>query len=103
MWICFNNAFVSAVEAYDDTDTLVVRARHKDHLPALFPDHSVEVHHDRDYRYRILVSKQEFAEMVQNNIMNINYNNFKDSVDDDNLHDLYADFWRLHYRYQHSS
>ena len=28
------------------------------------------------------------------------FDNFKDSVDDERLHGLYADFWSLHRRYQ---
>ncbi len=32
--------------------------------------------------------------------MQIDYGNFKDSIADDDLHDLYADVWLLHSRYQ---
>jgi hypothetical protein len=35
--------------------------------------------------------------------MAIDYTNFKNSVQDDQLHDLYSDFWTLHYRYQHTT
>lgn len=100
MWICFNNAFVSAIENINNPNMLVIRARHKDHLNNLFPDATVTVTPNRDYRYRIDVTKQEFADMVSKNIMNINYNNFKKSVNDNDLHDLYAKFWTLHYSYQ---
>lgn len=105
MWICFNDGFVSAVDnSYDRTgDTLKVRARRPEILKRLFPNLELIVTDNTDYRYRVIVSKAAFAEIVAANIKNISYDNFKDSVKDDELHDLYADFWTLHWRYQHAA
>lgn len=100
MWICLNNGFVSAVEKWGDPDRLIVRARRREHLADNFANWNIETHDDRDYRYRIDISKEDFANIVKSRIMNIDYGNFKDSVRDDQLHNLYANFWTLHWRYQ---
>ncbi|WP_114944804.1 hypothetical protein [Microvirga calopogonii] len=103
MWICYNDAFVSAVQHRDDPSRLCVRARKKEHLQRLFPAAEIMEIPSRDYACRVLVSKQEFAELVTRRINEIDYPNFKDSVRDDGLHDLYADFWELHWAYQQHS
>ena len=100
MWFCFNNGFVSAVENRDDEDGLVVRARRREHLEDNFPDNKIVVGGSTDYNYRIFISKKEFAEIVKDRIMGIDYSNFKNSVEDDDLYDLYSKFWTLHYKFQ---
>jgi hypothetical protein len=100
MWFCFNNGFVSAVEHRDDKNTLVVRARRREHLEDNFPNRKIVVGGSTDYKYRIFISKKDFAEIIKDRIMNINYDNFKNSVEDDDLHELYNGFWLLHYRFQ---
>jgi hypothetical protein len=103
MWICFNNAFISAVESDDDPNVLKVRARKREHLETLFPGKKIYWSKETDYAYRVFVGRKAFTNMVSNRISEIDYSNFKDSVDDKELHDLYADFWTLHYRYQHKN
>jgi hypothetical protein len=99
MWICFNNAFVSAVES-DMPTVLKVRARKREHLATLFPGKKIHTSKDTDYAYRVFVNRKAFAKLVAKRVMDIDYDNFKDSVEDDRLHDLYADFWQLHGKYQ---
>lgn len=102
MWICFNNAFVSAVENTINKNYLMVRSRDRKHLENIFPNNVDEIYSvpKSDYAWRINVSKKEFADLVAKNIMNINYNNFKNSVEDEDLHDLYLKFWIEGYYYQ---
>lgn len=100
MWFCFNDGFVSAVENRNNQHELVVRARRKDILTSLFPDKMVIVGGSSDYNYRVFVSKEEFSKIVTERIQNIHYSNFKNSVEDDELHGLYEKFWMLHFRYQ---
>lgn len=100
MWICFNNAFVSAVAIKGEPGMLKVRARRRKHLKKLFPDYRIVKTKNTDYRYRVFVDREEFADLVRDKVMRIEYGNFKDSVIDDELHNLYADFWRLHWQYQ---
>ena len=111
MWICFNDAFISIVE--DTTlgappGTLKVRARKKEHLKALFP--GVKIHEDKgaDYQFRVFVDRQMVVTVVADAIGGdgaraVTYDNFKNSVKDDALHRLYANFWTLHYDYQRRS
>lgn len=100
MWISFNDAFISCVEDRGNADQLVVRARRRDALQRLFPDREVRVDGGADYRYRVFVSKSEFASVVVQRIMGINYWNFKGSVTSPDLYQLYESFWFLHRKYQ---
>lgn len=101
MWLCFNNAFVSAVADRDDRNRLVVRARRRDHLENLFgKDAEIVVLTDADYKYRLFVERSVVADLTHKALMGISYDNFKNSVQDDDLHDLYADFWGLHHEMQ---
>lgn len=100
MWICFNDAFVSAVEDRMDKSMLRVRARKREHLN--FLNKPITENGGSDYKFRAMIKKEEFAELVKQRILNIDYGNFKNSVKDHKLHDLYADFWDLHYIYQAS-
>ncbi|MES0171897.1 hypothetical protein [Mesorhizobium sp. M0006] len=103
MWICFKEGFVSAVQDRDSPHDLVVRARNLRHLEALFPNHEIVMSPDADYACRIYVSKAEFSGLVARKSAAIDYPNFKASVVDRRLHQLYAEFWRLHLRYQWTS
>lgn len=100
MWICFNNGFVSAVQDKRRPARLIVRARKRSHLERLFPGKRISVSPEADYGFRISVSKKAFAKMVVRRIGAISYSNFKDSVQDDDLHALYLDFWQQHFRFQ---
>lgn len=99
MWLCFNDGFFSAVEDYSGNE-IVLRSRRREHLEQAFPEKTIFANAGTDYAYRIYLTKQELAEYVTNKIMNIDYHNFKNSVHDTSLHDLYANFWSLHYKYQ---
>lgn len=100
MWFCFNNAFVSAVEHRDNPNLLMVRARRSKDLENLFPGKEIIVGGSTDYNYRVIVSKDEFSKLVAERVNNINYDNFKNSVKDEDLKILYHSFWYLHYRMQ---
>jgi hypothetical protein len=100
MWFCFNDGFVSAVQDRNNVNRLVVRARRLQDIENIFPDKNIIVGGSTDYNYRVFVDKTEFAEMVMDRISNINYDNFKNSTHEPDLHNLYGNFWSLHYRYQ---
>lgn len=100
MWFCFNDGFISAVQHRDNPEKLVVRARRKEILENLFPGRRIVIGGSRDYNYRVFISKDEFGSIVTERIQNIDYANFKNSVEDDELHSLYEKFWGLHFRYQ---
>jgi hypothetical protein len=95
-----DNCFVSAVQDRDDPNGLVVRARKQEHLTRLFPSKGIAITPEADYAVRVYITKAEFAAVVSERITAISYDNFKHSVRDHRLHQLYSDFWKLHRRYQ---
>ncbi len=101
MWLCFNDGFLSVVADRNDPNRLLVRARRRRDLLDVCGN-GVEVLKDvgSDYRWRTFVDRRAFSELVANRIDNIGYTNFKNSVKDTDLHEIYVQFWHLHYRYQ---
>jgi hypothetical protein len=100
MWVCFNDAFVSAVQDRDYPDRVCVRARNRAHLVRLFPRSAILGTPDADYAYRVFVTKAEFADVLVNRVQTLDYPNFKNSVQDTALHSLYEGFWSAHRAYQ---
>jgi hypothetical protein len=101
MWICFNDAFVSAVRDKVDPTKLVVRARAKEHLTRLFGEDAVISRSFRnDYEWRTWVTPEEFARVVADRVEDISYDNFKDSVRDEDLKSMYTGWWYDHWSLQ---
>lgn len=100
MWIFLNDAFISAVQHRDDPDQLVVRARRREDLERTFPGEPISVSETSDYRYRVFVSKADFARVIIEKIAGIDYPNFKNSVAEHDRHDHYARVWGVMYGFQ---
>lgn len=104
MWICHNEGFVSIVADRSNKDRLLVRARREEDLRAVLGDTAkkVEIFSDRgaDYKWRAFVDRKVMSAIIANHILDIDYDNFKNSVKNDELHDLYAGFWQDHWNYQ---
>jgi hypothetical protein len=101
MWLCLNNALLSAVADRDDPSRLMVRARRREHLEEVFgSDAEIIENAGSDYKYRVFIPRRVLADIAHETLMGLNYTNFKISVKDEDLHDLYLDFWDLHYRFQ---
>jgi len=92
MWIFTQGGLLSAVQHTSDKDLVFVRARRRAHLLYHFPLHQPLYTPHGDYHWRIVVSKQQFASVVAEAAMQINYPNFKDSVSDD-LYHVYTNVW----------
>lgn len=101
MWVCLNDGFISVVKDKLNFNELVVRARRKEILERLFPNREITELWNADYMYRTYCSKDEMTKIMAETIDNIEYSNFKDSVKDKELKDLYGKFWTLHFYYQH--
>ena len=102
MWLMQNDGFISAVRDWNDPtgQSLVIRARMREHLENQFPDEEIVEMKGSDYKYRIFTTKQKLADLMVERIMGIDYTNFKNSVRDDRLHEMYADIWSVGYSYQ---
>ena len=100
MWFCLNNGFLSVVADKDNANRLMVRARRKADLSNIFgPDAEVIETPEADYGWRVFIDRERFKVLVNALIDRIDYTNFKNSVRDDDLHDLYTEFWGLHRDY----
>jgi hypothetical protein len=111
MWIMLNKSFLSIVDMSaadgnghnkkpEPTDMLIVRARLAGDIKQVFKDARVVCTPRRDYRYRALLPRSLVAEAIANEVMKIDYGNFKNSVNDDDRHDAYSDIWSVMYRLQ---
>lgn len=93
MWLCLNNAFLSIVDKSTKSGCLLVRSRRRNDIRKVFPTAKVSESFGTDYRFRADIPREVVAEAVANQIRGIEYNNFKNSVDDDRLHAAYNRVW----------
>ncbi len=101
MWICLNNAFISAVQHRCKPNHLMVRARRREHLDAVFPGAEIIETPTADYCWRVEVTKNAFKKAVNNSIDSIDYDNLKNSVEDHDLHEAYSQVWGVMHRLQY--
>jgi len=82
MWVFMNDAFFSIVEDYQVPEQFVIRARIKGDLENAFGVAPSEVIVDAgtDYKFRIYADREFVAKTMQNHVMEIDYDNFKDSI-----------------------
>ena len=100
MWLCFNDGLLSVVADQKDPTRLMVRARRKKDLVAVAGAGAEILETPKnDYRWRTFLSREAFTKLVAERIGRIDYPNFKNSVPDRDLHDLYTEFWSLHHHY----
>lgn len=85
MWVHTQDGFLSIVRTELDSDTLTVRARSKADLER-FLDRA-DIHRSaavqlkgRDYPWRAEVDTKTVAEVLHDDVVNIDYPNFKDRV-----------------------
>jgi hypothetical protein len=100
MWLCLPEGLLSVVTDENSPDRLLVRARNPAHLRSALPDHEILMRAGTDYVARTWVPRGELAAVVAERVQKVDYPNFKASVRDPALHDLYVEFWALHWRYQ---
>lgn len=95
MWIQLNNATFSIVEHRNMPDLLQVRARFKGDIEKVFGVNNglVLVTPDADYMYRIFVPREDVARVIANQVQNIDYTNFKDSVTEHWRKAVYSEVW----------
>lgn len=95
MWLMMNDSFISIVSKAPAKDgELLVRARRPGDIEKVFGRKTkVTRATDADYLFRAIVAKEDVTRAIQNEVMRIDYSNFKDSVVDDELHDAYLKVW----------
>ena len=100
MWVCLSDAFLSIVYKECGPDELLVRARRKGDIERVFPAASVKRSPGTDYLFRAVVKRAEVAAAMVREVEAIQYDNFKNSVRNNKLHDAYDSFWHVHARLQ---
>tara|TARA_B100001094_G_scaffold201103_1_gene195107 strand:+ start:3933 stop:4262 length:330 start_codon:yes stop_codon:yes gene_type:complete len=102
MWIVMNDSYISAVQDRNNKMNLVVRARVREDLENAFPSLKQDIIEstDSDYRFRLFMSKQFLCGVMNTKIMNIDYDNFKNSVKQNWRHDAYLAIWSIMYKVQ---
>lgn len=100
MWICLNNAFLSIVHKDCAADELLVRARVEGHIEAVFPDAAVSKTIGNDYLFRAVLPRWKVANAITDLLLTNIYDNFKNSVADDRLHNAYSTVWATMSRLQ---
>lgn len=105
MWVCLNRAFLSIVQpggldAAQNPGCLQVRARRPGDIEKVFPNAVVVRRGNRDYLFRAFVPQSEVGVALMNEVMTIDYSNFKGSTHDKPLHDAYMRMWDIHAKLQ---
>lgn len=96
MWICLSDSFLSCVASDRDPTVLMVRARRRGDIEAVFGDaYPVLTLDGRDYQFRAFIPRSVVGEVIAKALMDIDYGNFKNSVKDSYLHDAYAEVWSV--------
>jgi len=100
MWICLNTGFLSVIADKDPRKLIVLARRRRDLLNTFGQDANVVETIDRHYRWRVFVDRESFKAVVAGQIDAISYANFKRSVKDKDLHEMYTEFSQIHLQYQ---
>jgi hypothetical protein len=93
MWIMFSDCFLSIVSKDCQQDQLLVRARREGDIERVFPEANVKKDTKTDYLYRAVIPRMEIALAIAERIDDIDYPNFKDSVEVKDLHRAYMQVW----------
>lgn len=95
MWLFLPDAFLSVVAKDCPADSLMVRARRPGDIERLFPAAMVTETLGHDYLFRAVVPRIEVARVLSDQLMAMDYPNFKDEVHDRRLHDACSKVWRV--------
>tara|TARA_R110000824_G_C15170824_1_gene672893 strand:+ start:1410 stop:1724 length:315 start_codon:yes stop_codon:yes gene_type:complete len=99
MWIGHSNGWLSIVAHRERPDDLLVRARKESHISTFWPDVEVAFDAEADYPYRSVIPRLDVAQVVMQYIEGIDYDNFKNSVDETELQSAFARMWGTMYDY----
>ena len=99
MWIFVSGGFVYIVAHRDKPMHVLVRARHPEHIETLLPGHAQTKNMTADYPYRVTAHRTVVQRALMYYVMNMEYDNFKSSIDDQHFHDACISVWRDMYEY----
>ena len=100
MWIMSPRGFVSIVRKDCPPDHLLVRARRRQDLEALFPGANIIEGAGTDYRFRAAIPEAEVVGVISRELLELDYTNHKAATTDDALHSAYSAVWSVMARLQ---
>ena len=92
MWLFVSGGFVSIVAHRHQPMHVLVRARHPEHIAALFPELEPTVLDTADYRFRVVVHRTAVQRALSHYIAGMEYDNFKASIRDEPYHEVASMF-----------
>lgn len=100
MWLFTQHGFVSAVQHFEDPTKIQVRARDKQSLEMASNLFSTEIISSpkNDYPYRVILNRDQFAELMLTEIALLDYTNFKGRLDfsrGEEWHDTASRVWSI--------
>lgn len=101
MWVFSSDSFVSVVAHRERPGYLIVRARQPGDLESLIPGAFVDVTPSADYRFRTVIHSDDLAELMAEKVRAIRYDNFKNSVRNNERHDVYSRVWSILFDWQY--
>ena len=101
MWIMLSDCFLSIVSKDCGPAELLVRARRAGDIEKVFPNAKVTRTIKSDYLYRAVLPRDVVKQAMAAMIDQIDYPNFKDSVQDGSLHSAYVGVWHAMAGLQH--
>ncbi|HZH98269.1 MAG TPA: hypothetical protein VEX38_04805 [Fimbriimonadaceae bacterium] len=95
MWVFLNDAFLSVVAHRDLEGMLLVRSRIEGDIERAIPGAEVFTNESADYLFRAVVSRDRFKECLCFAVDRIDYGNFKNSIEPEDLQRrrAYHDVW----------
>ena len=99
MWLFLSGGFVSIVAHRNKPDHLLVRARNMTHLKSLFPNAKHFSLKQSDYPHRAVVERSAVAKMFGDYVLNMKYDNFKNSISESSYFHVCHGVWSLMYEY----
>lgn len=102
MWVFMSDAFLSIVAHRDKPGVMMVRARVKGDIERVFPGVKEKRTPAADYLYRAEIDRDHVSKVMAEQIDAVDYDNFKNSVDDHERHMAYSGVWSQMLRLQYS-
>ena len=99
MWVALSEGWLSIVAHRDKENYLLVRARNEKHIESYFPEAELYIDAGADYPYRADILRDDVADVIGNYAFNIEYDNYKNSVNKEHLHDSLVGVWQEMYKY----
>jgi hypothetical protein len=92
MWVFLTDAFLSIVSDPQQPEHLLVRARFKGDIEAVFPFVKAE-YTGGEYSYEISIERDVVAAALSQRIRALDYESLGEAIQDDKRHDAYFQVW----------